>query len=65
MITRHDSPFAEFLMMAPEADCVVPKFHPQLPGEPVPVDGRMKLPDTPGFGVDLNRSLPLHRPYPR
>jgi L-rhamnonate dehydratase len=65
VITRHNSPFAEFLMMAPEADRVVPMFHPQLLGEPVPVNGRLKLPDTPGFGVELNRSLPLHRPYPR
>ncbi len=65
VITRHNSPFAEFLMMAPEADRVVPMFHPQLTGEPVPVNGRLKLPDTPGFGVELNRSLPLHRPYPR
>jgi L-rhamnonate dehydratase len=64
VITRHNSPFAEFLMMAPEADRVVPMFHPQLIGEPVPVNGRLKLSDKPGFGVELNRSLPLHRPYP-
>lgn len=64
VITRHNSPFAEFLMMAPEADRVVPMFHPQLLGEPVPVNGRLKLSDQPGFGVELNRSLPLHRPYP-
>ena len=64
VITCHNSPFAEFLMMAPEADQVVPMFHPQLIGEPVPADGRLKLPDKPGFGVELNRSLPLHRPYP-
>ena len=65
VITRHNSPFAEFLMMAPAADHVVPMFHPQLIGEPVPVNGRLKLPDTPGFGVELNRALPLHRPYAR
>ena len=63
VITRHNSPFAEFLMMAPAADRVVPMFHPQLVGEPVPVNGRLKLPDSPGFGVDLNRSIALHRPY--
>jgi L-rhamnonate dehydratase len=63
VITRHNSPFAEFLMMAPEADRVVPMFHPQLTGEPVPVNGRLKLPDRPGFGVELNRSIALHRPY--
>jgi L-rhamnonate dehydratase len=63
VITRHNSPFAEFLMMAPAADRVVPMFHPQLIGEPVPVSGRLKLPDTPGFGVELNRNIALHRPY--
>jgi L-rhamnonate dehydratase len=63
VITRHNSPFAEFLMMAPGADKVVPMFHPQLTGEPVPVNGRLKLPDRPGFGVELNRSVALHRPY--
>jgi len=63
VITRHNSPFAEFLMMAPGADKVVPMFHPQLTGEPVPVNGRLKLPDRPGFGVELNRNIALHRPY--
>lgn len=63
VITRHNSPFAEFLMMAPAADRVVPMFHPQLVGEPVPVNGRLKLSDSPGFGVELNRSIALHRPY--
>jgi L-rhamnonate dehydratase len=63
VITRHNSPFAEFLMMAPAADRVVPMFHPQLIGEPVPVNGRLKLSDSPGFGVELNRSIALHRPY--
>jgi L-rhamnonate dehydratase len=65
VITRHNSPFAEFLMMHPEADQVVPMFHPQLIGEPVPINGRMKLSalDKPGFGVELNRDIALHRPY--
>jgi L-rhamnonate dehydratase len=67
VITRHNSPFAEFLMMAPKADKVVPMFHPQLLGEPVPQNGRIKLSalDKPGFGVDLNPEIKLHRPYPR
>jgi L-rhamnonate dehydratase len=63
--TRHNSPFAEFLMMAPKADEVVPMFAPQLLGEPVPANGRMRTSvlDKPGFGVELNRDIPLHRPY--
>jgi L-rhamnonate dehydratase len=63
VITRHNSPFAEFLMMAPKADQVVPMFTPLLLDEPVPVNGRMKLPDTAGFGVRLNPDCALHRPY--
>jgi L-alanine-DL-glutamate epimerase-like enolase superfamily enzyme len=27
----------------------------------VPVNGRMRLPDTPGFGVELNPDVPLVR----
>ena len=53
-ITRHNSPFAEFLMMAPQADKVIPMFSPLLLDEPVPENGRLKLSDAPGFGVRLN-----------
>ena len=65
VITRHNSPFAEFLMMHPGPTEVVPMFHPQLIGEPVPVNGRLHVSalDKPGFGVELNRELPMHRPY--
>lgn len=63
VVTRHNSPFAEFLMMAPKADEVVPMFSPQLLDEPVPVNGRMKVPDRPGFGVRLNPDNQMHRPY--
>jgi L-rhamnonate dehydratase len=59
-ITRHNSPFAEFLMMAPKADQVIPMFSPLLLDEPVPKDGRMKLSDAPGFGVRLNPDCQLH-----
>jgi L-rhamnonate dehydratase len=63
VVTRHNSPFAEFLMMAPAADKVVPMFTPLLLDEPVPVNGRMKVPETPGFGVRLNPDCKLSRPY--
>jgi L-rhamnonate dehydratase len=63
VITRTNSPFSEFIMMAPEADEVVPMFQPLLLGEPVPVNGRLRLPDTPGFGVELNPEVELTRPY--
>ena len=63
VLTRHNCPFAEFLMMAPKADHVVPMFAPLLVDEPVPVNGRMKVPERPGFGVRLNPECKLHRPY--
>ena len=63
VVTRHNSPFAEFLMMAPKADEVVPMFSPLLLDEPVPLNGRLKLQDRPGFGVRLNPACTLHRPY--
>ena len=59
VITRH----AEFLMMAPKADKVVPMFSPMLLDEPVPVNGKLKLPDRPGFGVRLSPDLELNRPH--
>lgn len=62
--TQPDTPFAEFLMMHPHATQVVPMFFPLLVDEPVPVDGHVELSDLPGFGVELNRGLPLGRPYP-
>ena len=50
-------------MMAPEADEVVPMFAPLLAGEPVPERGRLKLPDKPGFGVELDPASTLERPF--
>ncbi|MDT8893553.1 L-rhamnonate dehydratase [Halomonas sp. I1] len=65
VVTRHNSPFAEFLMMAPDADKVVPMFNPLLLDEPVPENGRMRASrlDAPGFGVRLNPESQLARPY--
>jgi L-alanine-DL-glutamate epimerase-like enolase superfamily enzyme len=57
VITRHNSPFAEFLRMAPEADVVTPRFVPLLLDEPQPQNDRMVLPDRPGFGVQLNPAM--------
>lgn len=64
VVTRHNSPYAEFLMMHPEGSEVVPMFNPLLLDEPVPVRGRLTVPDRPGFGVRLNPECALHRPYP-
>jgi L-rhamnonate dehydratase len=63
VVTRTNSPFAEFLMMHPTAEDVVPMFSPMLLDEPLPVNGRMTVPDRPGFGVRLNPDVELARPY--
>src|SRR3954451_3953522 len=63
VITQNNSPFAEFLMMHPVPSEVVPMFSPLLAGEPVPEGGRLKLPDTPGFGVELDPASTLERPF--
>jgi L-rhamnonate dehydratase len=65
VITRHNSPFAEFLMMAPKADQVVPMFTPLLLDEPTPQNGQMSVTalSKPGFGVRINPACKLLRPY--
>lgn len=56
--TRPSTPFAEFLMMHHDASEVVSMFHPLLVGEPVPKDGAIRVSelDSPGFGVEFDRS---------
>jgi L-rhamnonate dehydratase len=63
VITQHNSPYSEFLLMAPRADEVTPMFAPLLLDEPVPHNGRVKLADSPGFGVRLNPECLLRRPF--
>ena len=63
VVTRTNSPFAEFLMMHETAEEVVPMFSPLLLDEPVPVGGRLRVPETPGFGVRLNPAVDRARPY--
>ena len=56
-------PMAEFLMMSPAADQIVPIFGDIFVEEPLPQDGYLILPDKPGWGVELNRDgLSLSRP---
>lgn len=62
-ITRHNSPFSEFLMMHPDGTEVTPMLSPLLLDEPVPQGGRLRLPDIPGFGVRANPDCTLTRPY--
>ncbi len=64
-VSRHNSPFSEFLMMSPGADEIIPMFYPLLLHEPLPAEGKLKVPDRPGFGVELNPACKLERPYKR
>jgi L-rhamnonate dehydratase len=57
-------PMSEFLMMSPNADHIVPVLGNLFTNEPLPQNGRIQLPDRPGFGVELNPALELKRPYP-
>jgi len=63
VVTRPNSPFAEFLMMHPTAEEIVPMFSPILLGEPVPVNSRLRVPETPGFGVQFNPDIDRVRPH--
>lgn len=62
-IASDATPFSEFLMMAPQADRVVPMFSPLFVNETVPVDGYVSVTEAPGFGVDLNPNLKWNRPF--
>ena len=57
-------PIAEFLVMSANADQIVPLFGNLFKNEPLPKNGYIELPDTPGWGVELNKSLKRIRPYP-
>ncbi len=57
--TKINSPITECLMMAPKADHVIPQYYPLLKDEPVPLNGRLKVGDRPGFGVELNKDKSL------
>ena len=44
-------------MMHKDATKIVPMFSPLLINEPVPQQGKIRLSDAPGFGVDLDRTV--------
>lgn len=55
---------AEFIMMSEKGDTIEPNFGTVFVNEPLPEQGYITLPDTPGFGLELNRdALHLVRPY--
>lgn len=55
---------AEFMMMSEHADKIEPNFGTLFKNEPLPVNGFIELPATPGFGLELDReALNLIRPF--
>ena len=57
---------AEFIMMNEKADAIEPNFGSMFKNEPLPDAGYITLPESPGFGLELNReALNLFRPYDR
>lgn len=62
-VTRPATPFCEFLLLDPSGTEVTPQLAPLLLGEPLPERGHVRLGETPGFGVELNRELTLARPH--
>jgi len=65
-LANTNCPWAEFLIMSPEADKIVPLFGNLFTNEPLPSNGVTVVPDRPGWGVDLNKDkIKLKRPYVR
>jgi L-rhamnonate dehydratase len=56
-------PIAEFLVMSPQADELVPLFGKLFTNEPIPDRGFIELNEAAGWGVELNPDLELLRPY--
>ena len=57
-------PCCEYVNMSVAGDTVDPVFGGLFDGDDVPVDGRLKLSDRPGFGMTLRRSkATLERPF--
>ena len=45
--------FCEYVAASPDGRTIQPVFGDLFVGEPMPVNGRMKVPDAPGFGMEL------------
>jgi L-rhamnonate dehydratase len=50
--------FCEYVAASPDGKSIQPVFGTLFEGEPMPVNGRLKIPDTPGFGMEIrDRSM--------
>lgn len=61
VMAHTNCPMVEYLVFGGAGDRFTPVY-PAFDGEPLPVDGYIKLSDAPGFGVELRPDAPLHRP---
>ena len=58
-------PFSEFIIWGERGNKIEPVFRNLFRDEPMPENGRVKLPDKPGWGMTLDRDgLKLRRPFP-
>jgi L-rhamnonate dehydratase len=57
-----NTPFQEVLALSPDGDEIVPVFGDLIRGEPLPVNGTIRPPDLPGWGIEVDKTL-LRRPY--
>lgn len=65
VIAQPHSPFVEYINTSPGADAIRPVFGDLFVDEVLPERGRVRPPDAPGWGLELNRNaIRLHRPYP-
>lgn len=62
-VATKNCPFGEFFMMHPTGEEIWPMLAPIILGEPLPENGRVVLPDRPGFGVEINFEHPRRRPF--
>ena len=55
--------FCEYVAASPDGKSILPVFGDLFVGEPMPVNGKMKIPDAPGFGMDIrDRSILVPAP---
>tara|TARA_B100000497_G_scaffold10593_1_gene11874 strand:+ start:8588 stop:9778 length:1191 start_codon:yes stop_codon:yes gene_type:complete len=59
VISQPHSPYCEFISNSPDGTEVLPLFGTLFTNEDVPTNGRMKMGDAPGFGLELNPNIEL------
>lgn len=64
VVSQPHSPFVEYLNSSPGSDEVSPVFGGLFVDEAIPVNGKVRVSDAPGFGLELDRrAANLIRPY--